>query len=57
MVIASRSLSSSAQTVRAATNGAPITGAIDATTFRNIAKAQTPTVVNISTEARLRGAR
>jgi serine protease Do len=59
MVIASRldlSPSSLAQTVNVpSTNGAPITGAIDATTFRNIAKAQTPTVVNISTEARLRG--
>jgi serine protease Do len=59
MVIASRldlSPSSMAQTVNVpSTNGAPITGAIDATTFRNIAKAQTPTVVNISTEARVRG--
>src|SRR5512134_861121 len=59
MVIASRldlSPSSMAQTVNVpATNGAPITGAIDATTFRTIAKAQTPTVVNISTEARMRG--
>jgi serine protease Do len=59
MVIASRldlSPSSMAQTVNVpATNGAPITGAIDATTFRNIAKAQTPSVVNIATEARLRG--
>jgi serine protease Do len=59
MVIASRldlSPSSMAQTVNVpATNGAPITGAIDATTFRTIAKAQTPTVVNIATEARLRG--
>jgi serine protease Do len=59
MVIASRldlSPSSLAQAVNVpTTNGAPITGAIDATTFRNIAKAQTPTVVNIATEARLRG--
>jgi serine protease Do len=58
MVIASRldlSPSSMAQTVNVpAANSAPLTGAIDATTFRTIAKAQTPTVVNISTEARMR---
>ncbi len=58
MVIASRldlSPSSLAQTVNVpASNGAPISGAIDATTFRTIARAQTPTVVNISTEARAR---
>jgi serine protease Do len=35
-------------------NSAPLTGAIDASTFRNIAKAQIPTVVNIRTEARAR---
>jgi serine protease Do len=58
MVIASRldlSPSSMAQTVNVpAANSAPLTGAIDVTTFRTIAKAQTPTVVNISTEARMR---
>src|SRR5262245_53600792 len=31
-------------------NSAPITGPIDAQTFRNIAKANTPMVVNIRTE-------
>jgi serine protease Do len=59
MVIASRldlSPASSAQTVNVpAANTAPLTGSIDATTFRTIAKAQSPSVVNISTEARLRG--
>jgi S1-C subfamily serine protease len=59
MVIASRldlSPSSMAQTVNVpAANSAPLSGAIDVTTFRTIAKQQTPTVVNISTEARMRG--
>src|SRR5688572_8030029 len=59
MVIASRldlSPASSAQSVSVpSSNSAPLTGAIDATTFRNIAKAQSPAVVNIATEARLRG--
>jgi serine protease Do len=58
MVIASRldlAPSSSAQTVNVpATNSAPLNGPIDASTFRNIAKAQIPTVVNIRTEARAR---
>src|SRR5688572_3709338 len=58
MVIASRldlSPASSAQTVNVpAANTAPLTGSIDATTFRTIAKAQSPSVVNIATEARLR---
>jgi serine protease Do len=58
MVIASRldlTPASSAQTVTIPPmNSAPLTGAIDATTFRNIAKAQTPTVVNIRTESRQR---
>ena len=31
-------------------NSAPVTGALDAQTFRNIAKATTPAVVNIRTE-------
>jgi len=38
-----------------AMNSAPITGPIDAQTFRNIAKAQQPMVVNIRTEAKARG--
>jgi serine protease Do len=58
MVIASRldlSPSSSAQTVTMPpANSAPLTGPIDASTFRNIAKAQTPVVVNIRTEQRRR---
>ena len=56
MVIASQwglSPSSSAQTVAVpAMNSAPLSGPIDATTFRNIAKSQAPVVVNIRTEAR-----
>ncbi len=35
-------------------NRAPITGAIDATTFRNIASTSAPTVVNIRTSSRVR---
>jgi serine protease Do len=59
MVIASQwglSSTSSAQGTLAvpATNSAPFSGAIDATTFRSIAKAQAPVVVNIRTEARMR---
>jgi serine protease Do len=54
MVIASRldlTPASSAQPmVVPATNSAPLTGPIDATTFRNIAKAASPIVVNIRTE-------
>ena len=46
---------STAQTLNvAAVNNAPLNGAIDAQTFRNIAKQQIPTVVNIRTEARAR---
>ncbi len=56
MVIASRldlSPESAAQTVSIpAKNSAPLTGPIDAQTFRNIAKAQTPAVVTIRTESR-----
>jgi serine protease Do len=37
-----------------ATNTAPLTGPLDATTFRNIAKAQSPMVVSIRTESRQR---
>src|SRR5918995_6089513 len=59
MVIASQwglPQASSAQTVNVpATNTAPLNGPIDAQTFRNIAKAQSPTVVNIRTTARARG--
>jgi serine protease Do len=58
MVIASQwglSSSSSAQSVTVpATNSAPFSGPIDATTFRNIAKNQAPVVVNIRTSARVR---
>ena len=35
-------------------NSAPVTGALDAQTFRNVAKAQSPMVVNIRTEMRER---
>ncbi|OFW07517.1 MAG: hypothetical protein A3H96_07210 [Acidobacteria bacterium RIFCSPLOWO2_02_FULL_67_36] len=58
MVIASRldlAPSSTAQNLSVpATNSAPLGGPIDATTFRSIAKAQIPTVVNIRTESRQR---
>ncbi len=58
MVIASRldlSPASSAQTMAIpATNSAPLSGPVDATTFRNIAKAQSPIVVSIRTESRQR---
>jgi serine protease Do len=58
MVIASQwglPQSSSAQTIAVPPmNSAPLTGAIDATTFRNIAKAQVPTVVYIQTSAHVR---
>jgi serine protease Do len=54
MVIASRldlTPASSAQTIAVPSmNSAPISGPIDAMTFRNIAKAQSPMVVNIRTE-------
>lgn len=58
MVIASRldlTPASSAQNVSVpAMNSSPLGGPIDATTFRNIAKTQIPTVVNIRTESRQR---
>jgi serine protease Do len=59
MVIASRldlAPASSAQTVAMVpvANSAPLTGTIDATTFRNIAKFSAPAVVNIETEVRQR---
>src|SRR5881628_2954845 len=60
MVLASRldlTQPSSAQTTIAvpAMNSAPITGAIDAQTFRNIAKMAKPMVVNIQTEMKMKG--
>src|SRR5438876_12109608 len=58
MVIASRldlAPTSSAQTISVPPmNSAPITGALDAQTFRTIAKAQTPSVVSIHTEMKAR---
>ena len=58
MVIASRldlSPASSAQSLAIpATNSAPLAGPVDATTFRTIAKAQSPMVVSIRTESRQR---
>jgi len=59
MVIASRldlTPASSAQTVTVPSmNSAPLTGPLSADTFRNIAKAVTPSVVNIRTEMKTRG--
>jgi serine protease Do len=59
MVIASRldlTPASSAQPVNVPVmDSAPLTGPLDATTFRNIAKANAPAVVNIQTEVRQRG--
>jgi len=58
MVIASRmdlSPESAAQSLAMpAANSAPLTGPVDAQTFRNIAKAVSPMVVNIRTESRQR---
>jgi serine protease Do len=58
MVIASRldlSPASSAQTIPAPPmNSAPLTGALTASTFRDIAKLASPAVVNIRTESRQR---
>ena len=57
MVIASRlgmTPASTAQTLAPPMNSAPITGAISATTFRDIAKTVSPAVVNIRTESRQR---
>ena len=58
MVIASRldlTPASSAQMVAIpAMNSTPVGGPLDSTTFRNIAKSQIPTVVNIRTESRQR---
>jgi serine protease Do len=59
MVIASQwglPQASTAQTLNVpASNKAPLSGPIDANTFRDIARAQTPAVVNIQTTARARG--
>ncbi|HEX7086913.1 MAG TPA: Do family serine endopeptidase [Vicinamibacterales bacterium] len=59
MVIASRldlSPTSGAQTFDVPpANSAPITGPLDATTFRNIARTVSPSVVNIRTESLQRG--
>jgi serine protease Do len=58
MVIASRfdmAPASAAQTLQVPPmNSAPITGPLDAQTFRNVAKAQQPMVVNIRTESKAR---
>jgi serine protease Do len=58
MVIASRldlAPESSAQTLTVPPmNSAPLTGPLDAQTFRNVAKAMSPMVVNIRTETRQR---
>jgi serine protease Do len=59
MVIASRldlTPASSAQSSFAAptANNAPVTGTLDAQTFRNVAHAQSPMVVNIRTETTMR---
>ena len=61
MVIASQwglPPTSSAQSLNVpSANSSPLNGPIDAQTFRNIAKAQSPTVVNIQTTSRVRGPR
>jgi S1-C subfamily serine protease len=58
MVLASRldlTPPSSAQSIAVPPmNSAPLTGALDAQTFRTIAKAQTPMVVSIRTEMKAR---
>ena len=59
MVIASQwglPASSAAQTLNIpASNTAPLSGPVDAQTFRNIARTQSPTVVNIQTTSPVRG--
>jgi len=59
MVIASRldlAPRSSAQTLNIApVNSQPVSGPLDAQTFRNVAKTATPTVVNIRTEMKSKG--
>ncbi len=57
MVLASRlgmAPTSMAQTVPPPMNSAPITGPLTATTFRDVARAVSPAVVNIRTESRQR---
>jgi serine protease Do len=60
MVIASRlelspaSLAQSVTTAMPPANGAPLSGPVDASTFRTIAKSMSPAVVNIRTESRQR---
>ena len=57
MVIASRlgmSPTSTAQSVSPPMNSSPITGPLTATTFRDVARAVSPAVVNIRTESRRR---
>jgi serine protease Do len=57
MVIASRfdmTPATAAQTLSPKVNSAPVTGPLDAQTFRNVAKAQQPMVVNIRTESKAR---
>ena len=58
MVIASRlgmAPESGAQTVAPPQNSKPISGPVDSTTFRTIAKAVNPAVVNIRTESKQKG--
>src|SRR3954462_14082753 len=60
MVLASRFDMAPASAAQAALqappmNSAPVTGALDAQTFRNVAKAQQPMVVDIRTESKQRG--
>ena len=59
MVLASRldlASQSSAQTAVPAVNSSPITGPVTATTFRDVAKAVSPAVVNIRTKSMQAGA-
>ncbi len=52
---AAQTFNASARLVVPETNSQPITGQLGVNTFRDIAEAQTPMVVNISTESRGRG--
>ena len=49
---AAQTVNTTASPAMPAMNSAPITGQLDANTFRDIAEAQTPMVVNIRTESR-----
>ena len=51
---AAQTVTTSPRPARPAINSAPITGQLGANTFRDIAEAQTPMVVNIRTESRAR---